>query len=405
MTIFMSLNKRREDMPTPVLRPGRYLRGVFGRGLLASALWAAGGCAFAQALCDTTQAVEVQQQALGSALCGIIDPPDRSDTVLHGVVVEYQGQLLAERYFSAPDKVVGDFFAHDTAFTPQTLHDMRSISKSVVSLLIGIAQQQGKLGSIDTPVLSYLPANEKPAQMDPGWGRITLRHLLTMSSGLEWQEDGVFGNQTRMEFSSDQARYVLARSIAQAPGVHYRYISGNTVLLGHVLEHVTGMDLESYARQVLFEPLGIRDLEWRKGRDGHAFAHAGLRLRPRDLIKIGHLVLDGGRWNGRQIVPQAWVQDSTQSHMDAELDWNYGYQWRSGNVVVDSKSWHWVAAFGNGGQRLYVVPELALNVVIVAGRYDAPNPFNGQPSQALFRQILEQVARSTALRGKPIDPT
>jgi CubicO group peptidase (beta-lactamase class C family) len=262
-----------------------------------------------------------------------------------------------------------------------------------VGLLVGIAQQQGKIGSIDIPVVSYLPESDKPTPLAPGWERITLRHLLTMSSGLDWQEDGVLGNQTRMEFSGDQARYVLARSIAEPPGKRFHYASGDTVLLGRVLERVTGMDLESYARQVLFGPLGISDLEWRKGRDGHAFAHAGLRLRPRDLTRIGELVLNGGRHAGKQVVPQAWVQESIAGHLATPYGWRYGFQWRSGDSVVDGRSWNWVAGFGNGGQRLYVVPALGLSVVIVAGRYDAPAPVNGRPSHELFQRILGQVAR------------
>jgi CubicO group peptidase (beta-lactamase class C family) len=347
-------------------------------------------------LCDDGKRMEGSQKTLNTALCQVIDLAGTDSSLLHGVVVDYKGQSIAERYFSGRDKVVGQLLGHDRVFTPQTLHDVRSISKSVVSLLVGIAQQEGKIGSIDTPVLSYFSSNDKPLNMASGWERITLRHLLTMASGLDWQEDGVFGHQTRMEFSGDQANYVLERSIAQPPGTRYLYNSGNTALLGRVLERVTGKDLETYARQVLFEPLGITDLEWRKGRDGHAYAHAGLRLTPRNLIKLGRLVLDRGRWNGRQIVPQAWIQDSIESHIAAERDWQYGYQWRTGDAIVSGKSWRWIAAFGNGGQRLYVVPTLDLTVVIVAGRYDAPYPSNGQPSQELFHEILAQVIQLNA---------
>lgn len=353
--------------------------------------------AFAQALCDSVaQGTPGPPQALAAALCATIDPPERAATVLHGVVVAQHGRWLAERYFTGRDKVVGQFFGHETAFGPETLHDLRSITKSVVALLVGIAQQQGKLGPIDTPVLAYLPESDRPMPQAPGWERITLRHLLTMSSGLAWEEDGVLGHQTRMEFSSDQARYVLARAIAEAPGQRFHYASGDTVLLGRVLERVTGMDLEAYARKVLFTPLGITDLEWRKGRDGHAFAHAGLRLRPRDLARIGDLVLNGGRHGGRQIVPEAWVQDCIAGHLATPYGWRYGFQWRSGDTVVDGVPWQWAAGFGNGGQRLYVVPALGLSVVIVAGRYDTPGTVNGQPSQVLFQRILEQVVRSKA---------
>lgn len=351
--------------------------------------------AFAQGVCDGPPALPGPQQALGTALCATISPPDRTESLLHGVVVVHQGQVVAERYFTGRDKVVGEFFGHETAFSPQTLHDMRSISKSVVGLLVGIALQQGKISSIDTPVTQWLADSDKPAPMAPGWEHITLRHLLTMSSGLEWKEDGVLGHQTRMEFSGDQARYVMARPIAEPPGKHFHYVSGDTVLLGRVLERVSGMDLEGYARQVLFGPLGITDLEWRKGRDGHAFAHAGLRLQPRDLARLGELVLNGGRYNGRQVVPQAWIEESLAGQLTTPYGWRYGFQWRSGDSVAGGQPWHWAAAFGNGGQRLYVVPELALAVVIVAGRYDTPDPVNGRASQVLFERILEQVASAS----------
>lgn len=322
------------------------------QGVCCAILWLTLRGACAQGVCDDPLPAGGTQDALGKDLCATIDPTDQAATVLHGVVVESQGRLLASRYFSGRDKVVGHLFGYEAKFGPDSVHDMRSVSKSVVSLLVGVAQAEGKIGSVDTPVLTYFPASQRPAEMAPGWQGVTLRDLLTMSSGLDWKEDGIFGNQTRMEFSSDQARYVLSRAIAEPPGKRFHYVSGNTVLLGRILENVTGMDLESYGRQALFGPLGITDLEWRKGRDGHAFAHAGLRMRPSDLIKIGELVRHEGMWNGRQVVPRAWIQASIDTQIATENGWNYGYQWRNGDAVVNGRSWHWIAAFGNGGQRL-----------------------------------------------------
>lgn len=101
----------------------------------------------------------------------------------------------------------------------------------------------------------------------------------------------------------------------------------------------------------------------------------------------------GGRWNERQIASEAWVQDCIKNYLSAELDWHYGYQWRTGDTLVAGKSWHWIGAFGDGGQRLFVVPALGLNVVIMAGRYNASNPANGQASQALFQRILARVVQ------------
>lgn len=337
---------------------------------------------------------QISAEASNNALDTWIAPTRAVEDQLHAVLIEQHGTTVAEHYYKGEDRIVGDFWAHETVFGPDVLHDVRSISKGVVALLVGVALMRGQLDSLDTPALDLLP--ERALNLAPTKRHITVRHLLTMTAGLDWREDGavsLFSDETLMEFSSDMVGYALGRKVAEAPGRRYLYNSGCVIVLGAILEQVTGMRLVQFARQALFDPLGVTDLEWRCSRGGQVMAHAGLRLRARDLAKLGRLALAGGLWQDQRIVPQAYMDQCLQGHVRAENSWQYGYHWRVGDVVLPHRKWRWAAAMGNGGQRLYIVPALDLVVVIMAGRYNQPYPRNAQASDTLFERIVGEIER------------
>lgn len=361
------------------------------------------GAAAAHALPGSGDPVDIADGwALGSLAEGgfdaeglrrVVQAADTPQANLHSVVLECGGRLVAEFYFTGPDKPLGAWWARQTRFGPDTKHDLRSISKSIVGLLVGIAQAQGKIAALSTSVLEYFPQYENAAA--PERRLITLEHLLTMTPGLEWSESAATtslrNNETRMLLARKRERYVLERPVAAVPGSRFNYNGGTTALLGSILEQVTGMPLEAYAREVLFAPLGITDFDWKKDSRGKALASFGLRMRPRDLAKIGRMLLDDGRWQDQQVVPPDWVRACMQPHVSTGEGLQYGYQWWVSATTGSSTSQAWSAAFGHGGQRLFIVPDLDLTVVLTAGRYNQAS--SGRSANELFRRI---VAAATA---------
>ncbi len=309
---------------------------------------------------------------------------DRVDAVLrageapnlHGLVVSRQGQVVLERYGEGVDYRLGDSLGR-VRFDAGTLHDVRSISKSVVALLYGIALKDGLVPEPGEKLVRQFP--EYPDLVaESARARLTIEHALTMTLGLAWDESvpytSVANSELAMEAAPDRYRYVLERPIVEEPGRRWSYCGGATALLGGLITKGTGEPLAEFARTALFEPLGIDAFEWTAGRDGVAMAAAGLRLRPRDLAAIGTLLLDGGR----DIVPEAWLDEMLRPRVPIADDRWYGYQW-----YLETEGTY--AAHGNGGQRLAVLPARDMVVAMTAGDYD---DFTRSSTTAVFDALL-----------------
>jgi len=326
-------------------------------------------------------------------LCTVLRNLADSDLNFHGLLVVRNGRLVTEVYRPGKDERIKDLFRTTRTFGPTTVHDVRSISKSVTSLLWGIAQAQGKMPPLDTPALSLFP---DLADLN-GQGReaITLAQMLSMSSGLAWNEWNATGLLDNDEFGliwrSAQAHYVFDRPMAAPAGTLFNYNGGNTAVLAQLLVERVGMSLPDYARKQLFEPLGITDWEWVDDFRGRPMAHAGLRLRPRDLARIGQLVLQHGQWQGRQIVPAEWIAESTRPRIDTGIEpgLQYGYQWWLGQVEAGGVQQGWIGGIGRGGQRLWIVPGLDMVVVATAGDYNQRTIW--KQAETLFQQVMATV--------------
>ena len=308
---------------------------------------------------------------------------------VHAVLVIRHGKLAYEQYFAGEDEFLGRPLGR-VAYDVTMKHDLRSITKSVTSLVLGIEIGKGLVGGVDEPVLPRLPdyADLRSPQKDA----ITLRHLLTMSQGLAWNEDIPYSNsansEIRMDYSPDPVRYALSQPVESPLGAVYNYSGGSATVIAALLHQATGKRLDDLARTDLFGPLGITDIEWIHYPTGDPVAASGLRLRPRDLAKIGQLVLDHGSWNGRQLVPADWIAAATSPQINGQGLYFYGYQFWLGRSFVQGRAIDWAAGVGYGGQRLFIVPALDLVVLVHAGLYSSPLQAS-VPLTILNRYVLE----------------
>lgn len=388
------------------MRRRRFIGRVGGAALaqlaaLPSYADPSGSCGVPVARNDGWPVASVEDDKLidRDALCRLAARLDAlSDPKIHAVLVARRRKLLFEQYFRGSDEITDRSYGkrvENISFDADTPHDLKSVSKSVASLAIGIAIDRGLIRSVNEPIFSFFP--ELSDLRSPEKDRIQLLHALTMSMGLKWEEatpatGDANNDEARMHMARDPCRYVLGLPVTAPAGQEFFYNTGALTLVSAIVRKATGRPLDEFARETLFEPLGIADVEWIRVR-GDTDAGGGLRLRPRDMAKIGQLVLTGGRWNDHQIVSRSWIETSTALKLQATDNQSYGYLWWLGRALHDGREIHWIGALGRGGQSIRIVAQLDLVVAVTAGYYQDYSPRAFQVQYGVFRDVLRAIPR------------
>jgi CubicO group peptidase (beta-lactamase class C family) len=316
-----------------------------------------------------------EQQGMDSAqLVQMLDAVAAKKLNIHSILIIRHGYLVAEVHYGST--------------SPTVKHELYSATKSFTSALIGIAIQKGFIDGVNRSVLDFF-TDRLVANLDDRKKAITLEHLLTMSSGLDWPESGKAYTTTDNPYvgmmrSPDWVQFALDRPMAEQPGAVFNYNSGGSHLLSAIIQETTGIGTLAFATENLFKPLGITDVYWGADASGLAVGGSDLRLTPRDMAKFGYLYLRNGVWEGRKIVPAEWVKASTVEQIETTDDeLGYGYQWW---VYPDGS----FCAHGLGGQYIFVHPGQDLVVVFTSWLTGSDTE---QPP-ALMNSFIVPAARS-----------
>ncbi len=295
----------------------------------------------------------------------------------HSVVIYKDGDLLYERYMIGNDEVLGKSIGL-VQHSQSSLHDIRSITKSVVSSCVGIAIDQGLLNSVDQKIISFFP--EFSSILTEGKENWTIRHFLTMTTGLDWNEDVPYtdpsNDETIMMFNDSPIEYVLSRPLKQQPGSTFNYSGGATQILVEIVERASGMTISDFASKNLFDKIEIDKYEWLKFTKSNMFAGpSGLRLTSKGLLNYAILYLNKGKWKGNQIVSEQWVDSSFSKQIEFPsdvLDWNeyYGYQFWIWHDSINKTETNIVSANGNGDQNIFWDLDARIIVITTAGNYN-----------------------------------
>lgn len=315
---------------------------------------------------------------------------------IHGVLIVSGGKLLLDEYFYG--------------YGPAEEHPIQSATKSVFSVLAGIAVDQGLI-RLDDRLYDFFPSDGPQKGWQPEKEGITLRSLLTMTSGFacdDWKDSQ--SCSWAMIASPDWLHFCLSEPMDHKPGVHFAYCGACLTPFSELLSRQSGMSLPAFARKFLFDPLGIRRADWMVAPSGGPSAAGpgltpvsfGLSLRPRDLAKVGYLYLKKGNWRGKQIVSEKWVEESTSPQVSANRiggKADYGFLWWERVMAVQGRPVRMFYAWGVGGQYLFVVPDLDLVCVVTGGNYKDGKL--GANAFRLFQDYLLPAFRSVGPGSRP----
>jgi CubicO group peptidase (beta-lactamase class C family) len=330
-----------------------------------------------------------------AALSEMFDYVREHNVPVHSVQIVRHGRLVLDGYFYP--------------YSSEMRHDVASVTKSVMSTLIGLAIQKGFIRDVAQPVLSFFP-NRSVANSDANKQKLTLEHLLTMQAGWDCGFEAKEARLFEMRRRADWLQFMLDLPMVAEPGTRFAYCSGNHHVLSMILSQTTGTNALAFARRELFEPLGIRDVAWPADPRGNNHGWGDLQMHPRDMARLGQLFLQRGRWRERPILPETWARTATRTHVERTTNRDrYGYSW----WVKGEDYPGMFEAVGRGGQRINVWPAKDLVLVFTGSEFepgdlakfilkalksDAPLPPNPQASAQL------QECTASALRPSPSQP-
>lgn len=325
-----------------------------------------------------------EEQGMDSeVLAGMFQQIEDDQLNLHSLLIVRNGYIVTEAYF-AP-------------YTQDRVHNIASVTKSVISSLVGIAIQRGEIKNVDQTLVSFFP-DKNIANLDELKKSITLKNLLSLTAGLECN-DSPFSGGVSMEQSSDWVQFMLDAPMAEQPGTKFNYCGGAVHLLSAIIQKTTGMSSREYANKYLFEPLGIpavADNRWQSDPQGVTIGPYGLLLTPRDMAKIGYLYLQNGKWDGQQLLDKNWVKAASTSYITKDNGFGYGYLW-----TVDPAQESF-SALGLAGQEIYVIPSKSLVVVFTAVLPSTQPDADFLPLKALVdKYILPSIKSDKTLAENP----